>query len=127
MSLPKIIRLSKKVWRLWPQKDFGIREDKYIMEKVRVLLNMTCLLVFIYASTKYYQNISNHILKKFRLEIHSGELQTTTSEAVLVACGLLTSPYLCLFKIFQTIKKSLTAQEFGLEIYSVECTRKRTK
>ena len=38
------------------------------MEKVRVLLNTTCLLILIYASTKYYQNISNHILKD--LEIH---------------------------------------------------------
>ena len=26
-----------------------------------------------------------------------------------------------IIKIFQTIKKSLGAQEFGLEIYSVEC------
>ena len=34
-----------------------------------------------------------------------------------------------IIKIFQTIKKSLSAQKFGLEIYSVsrECTRKRTK
>ena len=30
-----------------------------------------------------------------------------------------------IIKIFQTIKKSLSAQEFGLEIYLVEC--KRTK
>ena len=32
-----------------------------------------------------------------------------------------------IIKIFQTIKKSLSAQKFGLEINSVECTRKRTK
>ena len=32
-----------------------------------------------------------------------------------------------IIKIFQTIKKSLSAQEFGLERYLVECTRKRTK
>ena len=60
MSLPKIIELSQTVWELWPAQDFGIRGDKKIMEKVRVLLNTTCLLVLIYASTKYYQNISNH-------------------------------------------------------------------
>ena len=63
MSLPKIIKLSQTVWELWPAQDFGIMGDKYIMEKVRVLLNTTCLLVLTYASTKYYQNISNHILK----------------------------------------------------------------
>ena len=34
-----------------------------IMDKVRVLLNTTCPLVLIYASTKYYQNIANHIHK----------------------------------------------------------------
>ena len=63
MSLPKIIKLSQTVWELWPAQDFDIRGDKYIMEKVRVLLNTTCLLVLIYASNKYYQNISNHIHK----------------------------------------------------------------
>ena len=30
------------------------------MERVRVLLNTTCLLLLIYASIKYYQKISNH-------------------------------------------------------------------
>ena len=44
------------------------------MEKVRVHLNTTCLLVLIYVSTKYLQSISNHILKEFGLEIHSGEV-----------------------------------------------------
>ena len=43
------------------------------MEKVRVPLNTTCLLVLIYASTKYYLNISNHI-QEFSLEIHSREV-----------------------------------------------------
>ena len=52
------------------------------------VLHVTCLLVPIYAFTKYYQNF---------------------------------------IKIFQTIKKLLCAQEFGLEIYSAEITRKRTK
>ena len=41
----------------------GVREDKYIMEKVTLLLNTTCLPVLINASTKYYQNISNHTLE----------------------------------------------------------------
>ena len=36
MSLPKIIKLSQIVWELWPAQDFGIKGDKYIMEKVRV-------------------------------------------------------------------------------------------
>ena len=43
-----------------------------------------------------------------------------------------TGPYLCLYKLLSNYfkplsKKSLSAQEFGLEIYSVECTRKRSK
>ena len=61
-------------------------------------------------------------------EHSSGEL-TTTAEVVFLACDTYTGPYLCLYKIkiFQTIKKSLSAQEFGLEIYSVECKRKSTK
>ena len=49
MSLPKIIKLSQTVWEIWHAQDFGIRGDKYIMEKVRVHLNTTCLLVLIYA------------------------------------------------------------------------------
>ena len=32
-----------------------------------------------------------------------------------------------IIKIFQTIKKLLSAQTFGLEIYSGDFTRKRTK
>ena len=36
-------------------------------------------------------------------------------------------PLLNIIKIFQTIKKLLSVQEFGLEIYSAEFTRKRTK
>ena len=36
-------------------------------------------------------------------------------------------PLQIIIKTFQTIKKSLSAQEFGLEIYLVEYTRKRTK
>ena len=58
-----VIKLSQTVWELWPAQDFGMRGDKYKMEKVTVLLNTTCLLVLIYGYTKYYQNISNHILK----------------------------------------------------------------
>ena len=60
MSLPKIIKLSQTVWVLWPAQDFGIRGDDN-GESERTL-NTTCLLVLIYASTKY-QNISNQILK----------------------------------------------------------------
>ena len=40
-----IIKLSQTVWELWPAQDFGMRGDKYKMEKVTVLLNTTCLLV----------------------------------------------------------------------------------
>ena len=55
------VSLSQTVWEWGPAQDFGIWRDNN--GEVRVLLNTTCLLVLIYASTKYYQNISNHILK----------------------------------------------------------------
>ena len=48
-------------WELLPEKDFRIRGDKYIMGKVIILLDTTCLLALNYASTKHYQNILNHI------------------------------------------------------------------
>ena len=86
MSLPKIIKLSQTVWELWPAQDFGIRGDKYIMEKVRVLLYdmptgpYLCL----------YQILSKYFklhTQGFRLEIHSGEVnkKTTTAEVVSLA------------------------------------------
>ena len=131
MSLPKIIKLSQTVWELWSAQDFGIRGDEYIMGKGRVLLNTTCLLVLIYASTKYYQNISNPHTQEFGVEIHSREVtrkQTQQWLSFLQVTCLLVFIYMPLqYKIFQTIKKSLSAQGFGLEIYSVECRRKRTK
>ena len=58
----------------WPAQDLSIRGDKYFMEKVRVILKMMCLLVLIFASTKYYQNISNTHTQEFGLEFHSGEI-----------------------------------------------------
>ena len=84
MFLPNIIN-SQTVWELWPAQNFGFKGhnyimkselsflqmkclfeafyfkgDKYVMQKVRVLLQETRLLVLIYASTKYHQNISNN-------------------------------------------------------------------
>ena len=44
------------------------------MEKVRVLLNTTCLLVLIYGCTKYYQNISNHKLKDLTKKLIPGQV-----------------------------------------------------
>ena len=61
LSLPIIIKLSQTVWELWPAEDFGFRGNKY-MKKVRVVflaLNTPTILIF--ASTKYYQNMSNHL------------------------------------------------------------------
>ena len=57
MSLPKFIISYSMVDMACTR--FRHQGDRYIMAKVRVLLNTTCLL----ASTKYCQNISNHILK----------------------------------------------------------------
>ena len=56
-----------------------LASGEIIMEKVIVLLNTTCLLVLIYASTKYYQNISNHTLKDLKkVRIVSLALKTPT-------------------------------------------------
>ena len=68
MSLPKIIKLSQTVWEWWPAQDFGIRGDNNGESESTLELP-----VLIYASTKYYQNISNHT-QGFSLEIHSVEV-----------------------------------------------------
>ena len=60
MSLPNITKLSQIVWKLWLARDFGFRVDKYIIKKMIVLLHATRLLVLIYASIKFYQNISKY-------------------------------------------------------------------
>ena len=64
-SWPDICPYQKLLSYLKQCGNYGLHKilasGEIIMEKVRVLLNTTCLLI--YASTKYYQNISNHILK----------------------------------------------------------------
>ena len=82
-----------------------------------------------------YQILSKYFkthTQEFSLEIHSGEVtrkQPQQRLSLLHATRLLVLIYTCtnIIKIFQSIKKSWSAQEFGLEIYSVEYTRKRTK
>ena len=54
-------KLSQTVWELWPAQDFSFRGHKYIMEQFIALLHTTCLPVLIYASTKYYWDISYHL------------------------------------------------------------------
>ena len=44
MSLLHILK-AQTVWELWPAQAFGFMQDKYIIEKVRVLLHATRLLV----------------------------------------------------------------------------------
>ena len=65
-----IIKLPQTVWELWPAQDFGMRGDKYKMEKVTVLLNTTCLLVLIPNIIKIFQTTYSRIY----FEIHSGEV-----------------------------------------------------
>ena len=62
MSLPKIIKLSQTVWELWPAQDFGIRGDNNEESESTLEHDMTTG-PYLYVSTKYYQNISIHILK----------------------------------------------------------------
>ena len=115
-------------WELWLHKIS--RGIKYIMKKVRVLLNTTCLLVFIYA----YQILSKYFkpnTQEFGLEIHSGKLENNHSRGfptcMQPAYCSKSMPLQNIIKIFQTIKRSLGEQDFGLGIYSVECKIKRTK
>ena len=73
--LPNIIKLPQTVRKLWPAQDFGIREDKYIMEKVRVLLNRTCywsLSMHLPNIIKIFQTCFH--TQEFGLEIHLGEV-----------------------------------------------------
>ena len=85
-----------------------------------------------------YQILSKYCkphTQEFGIEIHSGmvtrnqpqqRLSFLHATCLLVLTYASTKYYQSTF-VFQTIKKSLSAQEFGLEIYSGECTRKRTK
>ena len=72
MSLPKIIKLSRTAWELWPAKDFGIRGDNYGESESTIEHEMPtdpylCL----------YQILSKYFklhTQGFSLEIHSGEV-----------------------------------------------------
>ena len=125
MSLPKIIKLSQTVWELWPAQDFRIKGDKYIMEIARVLLNTTCLLVLIYASTNYIIE-TIQIIKKL---LHTQRIWLRKFIRGGNSCTWHTYWSLSMplpnIKICWTIKL-WSAQEFGLEIRSGEITRKRT-
>ena len=76
MSLPKIIKLSQTVWELWLANDFGIMVIKYILDKVRVLLNTT----FLYWSCsmplsniiKTFQTIMTHTRIRLRNSFRGG-------------------------------------------------------
>ena len=85
-----------------------------------------CLCLFQMLSKYFKPNT-----QEFGLEIHSREVtKTTTAEVVLLhATRLLVLIYASTkyYQNIQTIKKSLSAQDFDLEMYSVECTKKRTK
>ena len=80
-----------------------------------------------------YQILSKYFkphTQELGLEIHSGKVarkQPQQRLSFLHATRLhywsISMPLQNIIKIFQTIKKSLDAQEFGLEIYSVECKR----
>ena len=59
MFLPNIIKLPQTLWELFPTQDFGFRGDNYKTKKVW-FVHVTRQLVFIYKSTKYYQNISKY-------------------------------------------------------------------
>ena len=56
-----LYNLKKKKKSILAAQAFGIRGDKYITKKSELsLLHVTHLMVLTYASTKYYQTISNH-------------------------------------------------------------------
>ena len=73
-----------------------------------------------------YQILSKYFksnTQEHGLEIHSGEItrkQRGCPSCARQAYWSLYMPLQNIIKIFQTIKKSLRAHKFGLEIYSVE-------
>ena len=79
------------------------------MEKMRALLNTTCLLVLIYASTKYYQNISNHILKD--LEIHSGSVTRKQQRLSFLHVTHLLFDTNAAIKYYQNMSKGIKSME----------------
>ena len=58
MSLPKMIKLSQTVWELLEIHSGEVTSKQ--PQRGLSFLHAAHLLVLIYASTKYYQNISNH-------------------------------------------------------------------
>ena len=116
MSLPKIIKLSQTVCELRPAKNFGIRGDKYVMEKMGVFLNTTCLLVYLCL----YQILSKYFkphTQEFSLEIQSGEVTRKQPQQRLSCMWhtycLLPMPLPNIIKISLRISKLWNAQNFG--------------
>ena len=56
--LPNMIKLSQTILELWPEQDFGFKEDVYIKQKLS-FLHAILLLDLINVPTKYYQIISH--------------------------------------------------------------------
>ena len=128
------IRIIKK---LLSAQEFGL--EIYSVEFTRKgtkqevsFLHATLLLNLIYVPPKYYQIISNSMgvmtCTRFRLQ---GRYVHNNSESCVFctqhAFWSSSMPQLNTIIIFQTIKKLWNAQEFGLEIYSGEITREKTK
>ena len=105
MSQPNIIKLSQTVWELGPAQNFGIRGDKYIIEKVSTLEHdmPTGLYLCLYQIlSKYFKPTK----QEFGSEIQSREVnKTTTAEVVPLARNTPTGPYLCLYKILSNYFK----------------------
>ena len=129
MSLPKVFKLPQAVWELWPI--FGIRGDVYNRKSQN---NKFAYDMPTGPDLSLYQILSKYFklhTEEFGLEIHLREVtrnQLKQRLSFLHATRLLVLIYASknIIKIFQTIK-SLNAQDLGLDIYSLECTRKRSK
>ena len=74
--------------------------------------------------SNYFRQFDIYNLYKISVQGEISSLQKV--RVVFLAHDTPTDPYLCL-KIFQTMKKLLSAQELVLEIYSKEITRKKSK
>ena len=117
MSLPKIINLSQIVWELWPAQDFGIWGVKNIMKTVRALEHNMPVGPYCYLYPLLSKYFKPHT-QEFGLEIHSWEVTRKQQQQRLsflhtTCLQILIYALQNTIKIFQTIKKSLTAQEFG--------------
>ena len=117
--LQNIIKICVRVRKLRTAQDFGFRGDNYITKKWELsLLYVTCLLVLLLISTKYYHIISYSmsVMACTRFPLQGRKLHNEESESCL-SCTLhaywsSSSSLPNIIKLSQTVWELLPAQDF---------------